>query len=132
MHADSRLTPDSLVDRWIAAFNAADLPAITALYAPDARLWGTTAQQLIDHPAGVRMYFERVFALQPRPRMALIEWHRRVVGDAAVESGRYDLALRPGQVLAARFTLVLQRKAAPADAAWRIVEHHSSAVPDAR
>jgi len=131
MHADIRVTPDSFVDRWIAAFNAADLPGITALYAPDARLWGTTAPHLIDHPAGVRRYFERVFSLQPRPRMALIEWHRRDGGDVAVESGRYDLELGPGGPLAARFTLVLRREDDGADGAWRIVEHHSSAVPDA-
>ncbi len=128
------ITADAVVDHWLAAFNAADLPAITALYAPDARLWGTTARQLILSPAGVHAYFERVFALQPRPRMLLIERHARVVGEVAVQSGRYDLELGPGRVLAARFTLVLQRETdivTRTNAAWRIVEHHSSAVPDA-
>lgn len=140
----TRLTPftsaDTLIEEWLAAFNAADLPTICALYAPDARLWGTTARNLIDRPAGVRAYFERVFGLHPRPRMVLIERHGRGFGDVAVQSGRYDLELGPRQVLAARFTLVLRREATPGDtadaantnrAAWRIVEHHSSAVPDA-
>lgn len=131
MPASTRGTPDSLIEHWLSAFNAADLQAITALYAPDARLWGTTAPHLIDHPAGVRAYFERVFALLPSPRMTLLEWHRRDVGDVAVESGRYDLELGPGETLAARFTLVLRCEDDGADGAWRIVEHHSSTVPDA-
>lgn len=131
---------DTLIEQWLAAFNAADLPAICALYAPDARLWGTTAAILIDRPAGVRAYFDRVFAMHPRPRMVLVERHGRGFGDVAVQSGRYDLELSPGRMLAARFTLVLRREIEPGDAAgtdntnrspWRIVEHHSSAVPDA-
>ncbi len=134
MTTDDLITPERVVDRWLAAFNASDLPAITALYAPDAHLWGTTASRLIAGPAGVRAYFERVFGLLPRPRMVLIERHGRGLGDVAVQSGRYDLELGPGRVLPARFTLVLQRRIAPtnaASAAWLIVEHHSSAVPDA-
>lgn len=133
MPTDTPVTPDSILERWLAAFNAADLRAITALYAPDARLWGTTAPQLIDRATGVRAYFERVFAMHPRPRMVLIDRHERALGDVAVQSGRYDLELGSGRVLAARFTLVLQRKNDTTDAtrtAWHIVEHHSSSVPD--
>lgn len=137
MNPDALAAAHALPDRWLAAFNAADLAAITALYVPDARLWGTTAPQAIDHPTGVRAYFARVFDLHPRPRMVLIERRGRALGEGVViQSGRYDLELAPGRVLAARFTLVLRLEAdapvAPGAgiASWRIVEHHSSAVPD--
>lgn len=113
---------------WIAAFNRADAAGIVALYDPQAVLWGTTSAQLITTPQGIRAYFDAVFALRPVPRMALEETVPRVFGEVAVSTGRYTLAmaLAPMQrTVAARFSFTWRRAAG----AWRIVDHHSSAMP---
>ncbi|MDP2015845.1 SgcJ/EcaC family oxidoreductase [Hydrogenophaga sp.] len=115
-------------EAWIAAFNRCDAAAIAALYDPQAVLWGTTAPQLITTPQGIAAYFDAVFALRPAPRMALVDALPRVFGDVAVSTGRYTLALaQPPQLrqVPARFSFTYRRTAG----AWRIVDHHSSAVP---
>jgi uncharacterized protein (TIGR02246 family) len=114
---------------WIDAFNRADLTAIGALYDPHAVLWGTTSPQLIRTAEGIAAYFAAVFALQPAPRMVLGEAVVRQWGDVAVSTGGYVLTW-PGTAQArrvpARFSFVYHRSAA----GWRIVDHHSSAMPD--
>jgi uncharacterized protein (TIGR02246 family) len=115
-------------DSWIAAFNRADTAAVCALYDPRAVLWGTTAAELITTPQGIRSYFDTVFALRPVPRMALGETLPRVFGDVAVSTGHYTLTLSPAPQLRevpARFSFTWRREAGT----WRIVDHHSSAMP---
>ncbi len=115
-------------EAWIAAFNRADAAGIGALYDPQAVLWGTTAAQLITTPQGIAAYFDAVFALRPVPRMALGEVLPRVFGEAAVSTGHYTLTLSPAPQLRevpARFSFTWRRTAG----VWRIVDHHSSAVP---
>jgi uncharacterized protein (TIGR02246 family) len=115
-------------EAWIAAFNRADTAAICAFYDPQAVLWGTTAAELITTPQGIQGYFEAVFALRPLPRMALGETLPRVFGDVAVSTGRYTLTLSPAPHLrevSARFSFTYRCLAG----AWRIVDHHSSAMP---
>lgn len=115
-------------EAWIAAFNRSDTVALCALYDPQAVLWGTTAPELITTPQGIAAYFDAVFALQPVPRMALGEVLPRVFGDVAVSTGSYTLTLAPPPHLRevpARFSFTWRRTAG----VWRIVDHHSSAVP---
>jgi len=115
-------------EAWIAAFNRCDTPAICALYDPQAVLWGTTAAELITTPQGIATYFDAVFALRPAPHMALVDVLPRVFGDAAVSTGRYTLMLFPAPHLRevpARFSFTWRRTAG----VWRIVDHHSSAMP---
>ena len=113
---------------WIDAFNRADLHAIGALYDPRAVLWGTTSPQLIRTPEGIAAYFAAVFALQPTPRMALGEAVVRQWGEVAVSTGGYVLTWPDpaARRVSARFSFVYHRGAA----GWRIVDHHSSAMPD--
>ncbi len=117
---------------WAAAFNAADLEVITALYDPQAVLWGTLAPALISTPSGIRQYFERVFAAQPPPRVQVGDGSLlRLYGDVALHAGHYDLTVgRPGGEvlrLPARFSFTYRR--ASAAGPWLIVDHHSSALP---
>ncbi|MBW0171652.1 MAG: DUF3225 domain-containing protein [Hydrogenophaga sp.] len=113
---------------WIDAFNHADLTAIGALYDPHAVLWGTTSPQLIRTAEGIAAYFAAVFALQPAPRMVLGEAVVRQWGDVAVSTGGYLLTWPDATArrVPARFSFVYHRSAA----GWRIVDHHSSAMPD--
>lgn len=115
-------------EAWIDAFNRSDRAAICALYDPQAVLWGTTAAELITTPQGIAAYFDAVFALRPVPRMVLLEVLPRVFGEVAVSTGRYTLALSPppqAREVPARFSFTWRRTAG----AWRIVDHHSSAMP---
>ncbi len=114
-------------ESWIAAFNRSDAAAVCALYDPQAVLWGTTATGLITTPRGIREYFDAVFALRPVPRMSLVESLPRVFGEVAVSTGRYTLALStvPLREVPARFSFTWRRSTG----AWRIVDHHSSAMP---
>ena len=62
------------------------------------------------------------------PHMALVGVLPRVFGDAAVSTGRYTLTLSPVPPLRevpARFSFTWRRTAG----VWRIVDHHSSAMP---
>ena len=67
--------PGDITLAWMEAFNAGSVSGITGLYDPQAVLWGTTATDLIDTPAGVIAYFERVLALQAGLGLALLTRH---------------------------------------------------------
>jgi uncharacterized protein (TIGR02246 family) len=114
---------------WVAAFNAADVEALAALYLPDAVLWGTTSPVLIVGAQGIRHYFDQACGAEVKPTIGLKSEHVRVFGDVAVNSGSYRISRQPapGQidVLPARFSFVYRL----APAGWLITDHHSSVSP---
>jgi uncharacterized protein (TIGR02246 family) len=114
---------------WVAAFNAADVEALAALYLPDAVLWGTTSPVLIVGAQGIRHYFDEACGAEVKPTIGLKSEHVRVFGDVAVNSGSYRISRQPapGQidVLPARFSFVYRL----APAGWLITDHHSSVSP---
>lgn len=116
--------PGDLILAWAEAFNAGSVSGISGLYDPQAVLWGTTATDLIDTPAGVIAYFERVLSMQPAPHVKLGPSRLRVLDDVALLSGRYELKLGR-QRLPARYSMALKRSAER----WLIVDHHSSLLP---
>lgn len=72
------MTPAELLDRWIAAFNAADAAALAALYHPDAVNHQVALEPVIGRDA-IRAMFEREFAgadmvCIPETRFADGEW----------------------------------------------------------
>lgn len=118
--------PGDITLAWMEAFNAGSVSGITGLYDPSAVLWGTTATDLIDTPAGVIAYFERVLALRPAPSVQLGPSRLRVLDDMALVSGHYELQLGH-QRLPARYSMALKR----GSDRWLIVDHHSSLLPSA-
>lgn len=116
--------PGDMTLTWMEAFNGGSISSITALYDPSAVLWGTTATDLIDSPAGVIAYFERVLTMQPAPQVRLGPHRLRVLDDMALISGHYELQLG-GQRLPARYSMALRRS----NDRWLIVDHHSSLLP---
>lgn len=125
---DDEASVRAATDAWIDAFNRADVAAIAALYDPHAVLWGTTAVEPITTPQGIQAYFAAVFALRPVPRMALGMALPRTLGEVAISTGHYTLTLAPppqAREVPARFSFTYHRTAG----AWRIVDHHSSAMP---
>ena len=110
---------------WISTFNTRNAARISALYAPDAILWGTVSQTIRTTPGEILEYFEDSSAKRPNLRMILGETHVRLYGDIAINSGYYS-SRNPvdGQdiVIPMRFTFTYRREGDR----WMIINHHSS------
>lgn len=110
---------------WIATFNTRDAQRITALYAPDAVLWGTVSKTLRTTHDEILEYFVASSTKRPNLRMFLGEQHVQLHGDIATNSGYYT-SRNPvdGQevVVPMRFTFTYRREGGR----WMIVNHHSS------
>jgi uncharacterized protein (TIGR02246 family) len=110
---------------WITTFNTRDAARISALYAPDAILWGTVSQTIRTTPGEILEYFEESSAKRPNLRMVLGEYHVRLYGNIAINSGYYS-SHNPVEgkevVIPMRFTFTYRREGAH----WTIVNHHSS------
>jgi uncharacterized protein (TIGR02246 family) len=58
-------------DKFLAAFTAADVDGVVALFAPDALVWGTGMRELATTPEPVRQYFLSALGnLKPNERKA--------------------------------------------------------------
>ena len=108
---------------WAAAFNSREPARVTALYGPDAILWGTTSKTIATTSAAISDYFKDM-PKTPNVRVVWGEQHIRVFEDLAINSGSYTFTFPKGE-LPARYTLVFKQR----DGRWLIVEHHSSRVP---
>ena len=110
---------------WIATFNTRDPVRISALYAPDAILWGTVSKTIRTTPEEILEYFKESAIKRPDLRMVLGEYHVRLYSDIATNSGYYT-SRNPvdGQevVIPMRFTFTYRREGNR----WMIVNHHSS------
>jgi len=118
-----------VVEKWTAAFNASDVDAIVALYAPDAMFLGTGSRTVVLETADIRQYFERAL-LTDRPRGAALESRSVMVlsNDAVVITGLdATTAVRDGKTITSpgRVTFVVARRGPE----WKIVHFHRSAVP---
>jgi len=118
-----------VVQKWAAAFNASDVDAIVALYAPDAMFLGTGSRSVVLKTEEIRQYFERAL-LTDRPRGAVLE-SRSVMtlsNDAVVVTGLdTTTAVRDGKTISSpgRVTFVVARRGSE----WKIVHFHRSAMP---
>lgn len=112
---------------WGTAFDSRDPARITAMYAPDAVLWGTSAKVIAANPSAIAEYFKDS-PNRPNLRVEYGEQHARVYGDIGVNSGYYTFSdVRDGKKVSvpARFTLVFRN----VEGKWLIVAHHSSRIP---
>jgi uncharacterized protein (TIGR02246 family) len=113
---------------WVAAYDSRTASRLTALYAPDAVLWGTISKTIATRPDAIAEYFKNVGAT-PNNRVVMGEQHVRVYGDIGINSGTYTFNnVRPdGTVfpVAARYSFVFRKQGGK----WMIVEHHSSRLP---
>jgi uncharacterized protein (TIGR02246 family) len=110
---------------WISTFNTRDPVCISALYAPDAILWGTVSKTIRTTPGEILEYFEESSAMRPDLRMFLGEYHVRLYGDIAINSGYYT-SRNPVDgkevVIPMRFTFTYRKEGDR----WMIINHHSS------
>ena len=124
----SRQQIATLTQQWAAGMSAHDIDGVVALYDPDAVLWGTRSPTIRTTPEKVREYFALLKSVPADYKGVIGEQHIRVYGDIAVNSGTYTFSeTRDGKPLIrpARFSMVYRYR----DGRWRIIDHHSSAVP---
>ena len=102
-----------------------------ALYAEDGILWGTVSEQVRDTQAEIRDYFE-YFAKLPELSVSSYKGCVRTYGtDVAINSGYYTFTFsKDGETkeVPARYSFTYTQNASNQ---WEIVEHHSSALPNA-
>ncbi|HZP86815.1 MAG TPA: SgcJ/EcaC family oxidoreductase [Burkholderiales bacterium] len=113
---------------WAAGMSAHDIDRVVALYDADAVLWGTRSPTIRANPQKVREYFGVLKTVPADYKAVINDQHIRVYGDIAVNSGSYTFSeTRNGKPLVrpARFSMVYRYH----DGQWRIIDHHSSAVP---
>lgn len=114
-------------DEWRAAYDSRDPKRITAQYAPDAALWGTTLKVIATTPSAVAEYFKDAPA-RPDSRVVFGEQNIRVYGEFALNSGTYTFkGVRDGKpvLLPARYSFAFRKQ----EGKWLIVDHHSSWLP---
>lgn len=116
-----------LFDDWNEALKSLDPARVAALYAPDAILLPTVSNRVRHNTAEIENYFVRFLAKAPEG--SIHESNIRLMGDVAVHSGIYVFRMTrdagTGDV-PARFSFVYQK----IEGAWKIVEHHSSYMPE--
>lgn len=117
-----------LFDTWNAALATGKPSEVVKLYAPNGVLLPTVSNQVRSTPAEITDYFIHFLDLKPK---GTINYRQiRVLDkDTAVDSGVYTFAIvsdgKPSQVQA-RYTYVYEKM----DGKWKIVTHHSSAMPE--
>ncbi len=104
---------------------------VVALYAENGVLWGTVSEQVRDTPPEIRNYFE-YFAKLPELSVSSYKGCVRMYDEnIAINTGYYTFTYsKNGQTkeVPARYSFVYQKDS---NNQWEIIEHHSSALPEA-
>ena len=113
---------------WNAALCSGDPEAVTRLYAEDAILLPTVSNKMRHNREQIRDYFRHFLARRPMGRID--ESHVRLFGELAIHSGHYTFTFGSSDrdPVQASFTFVYRHES---EKRWRIVSHHSSALPEA-
>ncbi|MCL1627866.1 MULTISPECIES: SgcJ/EcaC family oxidoreductase [Roseinatronobacter] len=118
----------ALLDDWSAALASGDADQIAELYAPDAVLLPTASYQIRLEPGQIRRYFRDI--MQRTPSARFMEVHSRRFDTVGINSGIYTFKMHRSDgtpfELVCRFTFVYLLF----DGVWKIIEHHSSIMPD--
>ncbi|MBL6699623.1 MAG: SgcJ/EcaC family oxidoreductase [Luminiphilus sp.] len=115
----------ALFDSWNAALATLNPDAVTTLYAEDAVLLPTVSNQVRHNHTEIRDYF--VGFLQKSPQGVIDESNVCILSDThATNSGVYTFTFGDGSSVTARFSYLY---VATADG-WKILQHHSSAMPE--
>lgn len=116
-----------LLENWDAALQTRDPGTVAALYATDAILLPTVSNEVRKTPEAIRDYFTSFLKFQPRARV--MDQNIRLFDNLSVNSGVYEITLTGEEVetkVICRYTFIYRWY----DGGWKIIEHHSSAMPE--
>jgi len=113
-----------LFNQWNSALSTLEPKNVVALYDETAVLLPTVSNQVRHNHAEIEDYF--VNFLQKKPQGTIDESNVRIFGDLAINSGVYTFVFGDGATVQARFTFVYKNNGSE----WKIIEHHSSAMPE--
>lgn len=119
---------ENLLNKWEVCLNNGDLEGIVSLYTDNAVLWGTFSDIIRDSPMLIREYFETLF-LREKLKVQFGSSNLRSFGQAAIYSGEYAFSYQDqGKITCpARFSFVFYKDES---GAYKIIDHHSSLIPD--
>jgi uncharacterized protein (TIGR02246 family) len=118
----------ALFDDWNFALSSLEASQVVQRYWPNAVLLPTVSNTPRTNAAMIGDYFEHFIAKRPRGRIDT----RTIQGgcNLAIDMGTYTFSLMDDKgvtsEVAARYTFVYQYR----DGAWKILHHHSSAMPE--
>ena len=114
-----------LFDQWNTALSTLNPDTVTALYADNAVLLPTVSNQVRHNHEEIRDYF--VGFLQKSPQGVIDEFNVNILSDVhATNSGIYTFTFGDGSQFSARFSYLY----VASDDGWKILQHHSSAMPE--
>ncbi|MEU5280420.1 SgcJ/EcaC family oxidoreductase [Streptomyces asoensis] len=120
----------ALFDGWNAALRTGDAGTVADRYADDAVLLPTVSDRVRTDRAGIVDYFEHFLRNKPVGKKV-----RTIINvldrDSALDTGVYaftltDPATGAKRVVEARYTYEYEKRGG----VWKIVNHHSSAMPE--
>jgi uncharacterized protein (TIGR02246 family) len=114
--------------KWATVFAENNPDTIMPLYAKDGVLWGTLSPTVRSDPAALKAYFVGAFQALPKATVKFGDQLIRVYGDTAVNTGYYTFSFtKDGETksIPARYSFTYVKDGND----WKIVDHHSSAVP---
>lgn len=114
----------ALFEKWNDVLQTGDAEQVAALYDADAILLPTVSNQVRHNHAERVDYFVNFLAKGPVGKID--EANVRIWGDLAINSGIYTFTFKDGSVVPARFTYLYRFNGE----GWKIVEHHSSMMPE--
>lgn len=125
--AQNAVPVEAATQQWATALSSNNPEKIAALYAPGALLYATFQNQL-GTPQEITAYFTK---LMKHKNLAVKfgKQNIRMFGETAVNSGLYTFSFtEKGKVVTvpARYTFVFAHSGKD----WKIVEHHSSVLPE--
>jgi len=112
---------------WKKALSSGNVDNIAKLYAGDAILWGTLSPVIRNTPELIREYFLKFATLED----IKVEFRDREVrrhGDIALNTGYYIFSWKEdGKMITVpgRYSFVYKF-----DGEWKIIDHHSSVIPE--
>ena len=114
-----------LFDQWNTALSTLNPDTVTALYADNAVLLPTVSNQVRHNHEEITDYF--VGFLQKSPQGVVDEFNVNILSDTHVtNSGVYTFTFGDGSKVSARFSYLY----VASDDGWKILQHHSSAMPE--
>ena len=114
-----------LFSNWNDAIQTGDPDKVTAMYAEDAVLLPTVSNQVRHNHAEIRDYFVSFLAKSPSGEINEAN-PRQLTDDLVSNTGVYTFTFGDGAQVMARYSYLYKC----IGGAWKILEHHSSMMPE--